>query len=98
MSVASHVDNRFWTPLGSHLRSVASRKIADEEIDTIKNSSQVLSLARIRELVEHADVMAPPHQILHDMTTDEPGSARHQYPHTHPSSSGWYVDQSSGPK
>ena len=54
-----------------------------DELDLagIEKVADVFHVPRVRELVEHEDVMALPHREAREVRADKAGSSRHEDPH-----------------
>ena len=56
---------------------VDGSEVTFDEVDVIEKVDEVIAVAR-REVVEHADLVAPLEQCPDDMTADKAGSTGHE--------------------
>src|SRR2546430_1773879 len=54
---------------------------ADLDLAGIEKVADVFEVPRVRELVEHEDVVALPHREAREVRADEAGPSRHEDPH-----------------
>ena len=78
MRLGGEVDDRV-APRGRSRDGLGVGDVADDELDA--RPREVRGVARVRQLVEHHHVVAARDEPLHEMRSDEAGSAGHEHAH-----------------